>query len=263
MPIVLPMVIAHRSIGTMVRPCLTMKKLVVNADDFGRSSPINQGILDAHLKGIVTSASLMTTREGFSEAVDLARANPRLGVGLHLDLDSFFEIQHGAGRLLAYRDSTLPLAAIAKETESQIEKALATGLPIRHLDGHHHAHLRPELFATVAALAARYHIGAIRYFQGFYEGLYPGASMAWVRDLISHFGLRCADIFFAGWGPTESSLPGYRYFDPSASFETAELMVHPGKGESWRQQELDQCLSPRVREELRARQIKLVTFCDL
>ncbi len=69
-----------------------MKKLIVNADDFGRSSPINRGIIEAHQKGIVTTTSLMTTREGFDEAVQLARANPRLGIGLHLDLDSFFEV---------------------------------------------------------------------------------------------------------------------------------------------------------------------------
>ena len=84
----------------------------------------------------------------------LAKANPKLGIGLHLDLDSFFEVQHGVGRLLAYKDASLPLTAIADETESQIKKAQATGLRIAHLDGHHHAHLRPELFATVAALTA-------------------------------------------------------------------------------------------------------------
>src|SRR4029077_1252001 len=122
-----------------------------NADDFGRSSAINQGIIEAHQKGIVTSTSLMTNREGFQEAVQLAKANPRLGIGLHLDLDAFFEVEHGVGRLLRYKDASLPLGAIVKETEAQLQKALATGLPITHVDGHHHAHLRPELFATVAA----------------------------------------------------------------------------------------------------------------
>src|SRR5476649_1255287 len=107
-----------------------MKKLVVNADDFGRSSLINAGIIEAHQKGIVTSASLMTDREGFSEAVSLAQKNPKLGIGLHLDLDSFFEVQHGTGRLLAYLDPSLPLSAIAQETEKQIQKIIATGLPV-------------------------------------------------------------------------------------------------------------------------------------
>ncbi len=142
-----------------------MKKLVVNADDFGRSSPINQGIIEAHQKGIVTSASLMTDREGFDDAVRLAKTNPKLGIGLHLDLDSFFQVEHGVGRLLGYKDPSLPLEAIAKETERQIQKVFSTGLPIHHLDGHHHSHLRPELFATIAALTAKHKIKVIRYFQ--------------------------------------------------------------------------------------------------
>ena len=77
------------------------QKLIVNADDFGRSSPINQGIIEGHQTGVVTSASLMTEREGFDEAVRLAKAHPRLGIGLHLDLDAFFQVEHGVGRGIA------------------------------------------------------------------------------------------------------------------------------------------------------------------
>jgi len=77
-----------------------LKKLIVNADDFGRSTAINRGIIDAHEKGVVTSTSLMTDREAFAEAVALARRYPRLGIGLHLDLDRCFRVQHASGRLL-------------------------------------------------------------------------------------------------------------------------------------------------------------------
>ncbi len=240
-----------------------MKRLVVNADDFGRSSPINQGIIEAHQKGIVTSASLMTNREGFEEAVRLAKANPRLGIGLHLDLDSFFQVEHGVGRLVAYKEPSPPLEAIAKETESQIQKALSTGLSIQHVDGHHHVHLRPELFSTVAAITAKYKIKVIRYFKGFYEGLYPGVSTEWVKDLVPRFGLKCVDTFFAGWEPVTSSLPGYKYLDLSVPFETAELMVHPGMGEAWRERELEHCKSAKIRAELNSKGIELATFAQL
>jgi len=246
-----------------VRPYTSMPKLIVNADDFGRSSAINQGILEGHQKGIVTSASLMTDRDALDEAVRMARENPQLGIGLHLDLDAFFNVQHGTGRLVSYRDPSLPLNAIAQETERQIQKIIATGLPIHHLDGHHHAHLRPELFATIAALTAKYKIKVIRYFGGFYEGLYPGLSVDWIKDLAPRFGLTCVDTFFAGWEPVESSLPGYRYLDLNMPFQTAELMVHPGKGEPWREKELTHCVSPSVRDELKKRQIDLVSFSQL
>lgn len=240
-----------------------MKRLVVNADDLGRSSPVNQGILQSHREGIVTSASLMTEREGFDEAVQLAKAHPRLGIGLHLDLDSFFHVQHGSGRLLSYIDPAVPLQAIVKAVESQIQKAQSTGLPLSHLDGHHHVHLRPELVATIAALAAKYKIHVVRYFRGFYEGLYPGVPTDWIPDLFKRFGLRTVDTFFAGWEPVDSSLPGYRYLDLSRPFETAELMVHPGLGESWREKEMTHCRSPKIREALSQHGIQLATFAEL
>jgi predicted glycoside hydrolase/deacetylase ChbG (UPF0249 family) len=240
-----------------------LKKLVVNADDFGRSAAINQGIIEGHQKGIITSTSLMTTREGFDEAVQLARKNPRLGIGLHLDLDHFFEVQHGVGRLLGYKDPKLPLTAIADETESQLKKILGTGLPVSHLDGHHHSHLRPELFATIAALTAKYKIKVIRYWKGYYDGLYPGVATGWVLDIAQRFGLKTVDTFFAGWEPVESSLPGYSYFDPAQEFAAGELMVHPGIGEAWREKELAHCVSAQTRERLEQNQIELVNFSEL
>jgi hypothetical protein len=240
-----------------------MKKLVVNADDLGRSSAINAGIVEGHQKGIVTSASLMTTGAAFEEAVLLAKANPQLGIGLHLDLDSFFDVEHGVGRLKTYKDTSLPLVAIAEATESQIRKALDTGLPITHLDGHHHAHLRPELFATIAALTAKHKIKFIRFFKGFYDGLYPGIGVDWIPDLVQRFGLRRVDTFFAGWEAVASSLPGYRYFDPAESFTVAELMVHPGKGELWREAELEHCTSSATRTRLEKNQIQIARFDEV
>src|SRR5688572_27024564 len=62
------------------------RRLVVNADDFGRSSAINAAVFQAHREGILTTASLMVNEPGTEEAVDMARREPRLGVGLHLTL---------------------------------------------------------------------------------------------------------------------------------------------------------------------------------
>ena len=69
----------------MARP-ETARRLIVNADDFGRSTGINQAVIQAHREGILTTASLMVNEPGLAEAVELARENPRLGVGLHLAL---------------------------------------------------------------------------------------------------------------------------------------------------------------------------------
>ena len=69
----------------MARP-ETARRLIVNADDFGRSQSINQAVIQAHRDGILTTASLMVGESACDEAIALARQNPRLGVGLHLAL---------------------------------------------------------------------------------------------------------------------------------------------------------------------------------
>src|SRR5438067_41652 len=62
------------------------RRLIVNADDFGRSRSINQAVTRAHREGILTSASLMVNEEASEDAISLARQNPQLGLGLHLTL---------------------------------------------------------------------------------------------------------------------------------------------------------------------------------
>ena len=87
--------------------------------------------------------------------------------------------------------------------------------------------------------------------------------MGWVLDLVQRFGLKTTSAFFAGWEPVTSSLPGYSYFDPTLPFSTAELMVHPGKGEAWREIELAQCTSSHTRSLLEKNHIELINFTQL
>jgi len=65
---------------------MSARRLIVNADDFGRSHSINEAVVRAHREGILTTASLMVNEPGFDEAVAQAREHPQLGVGLHLTL---------------------------------------------------------------------------------------------------------------------------------------------------------------------------------
>lgn len=63
-----------------------MKKVIINADDFGYSRGINYGIIDSHRLGILTSTTIMAGMPGFDHAVQLAKENPKLGIGVHLTL---------------------------------------------------------------------------------------------------------------------------------------------------------------------------------
>lgn len=156
-----------------------MKLLIVNADDFGLSERVNQGILEAHQRGLVTSTSLMANGDAFEHAVALTQTAPTLGVGIHLNLtdgrplspvaqipslvtkDLMFEAGpiRLAQKLLA---GTARLPHIEQELRAQIERTLASGIVPTHLDGHQHVHAWPSVFAMTMRLALEYGIRGIR-----------------------------------------------------------------------------------------------------
>ena len=146
----------------MVRPD-SIRRLIVNADDLGRSHSINQAVIRAHHEGILTTASLMVNEPGFDEAVELARENPKLGIGLHLSLVcGLSALPPGKipGLVNAHGEfSNEPVAVgfryffnrglreqLRAEIHAQFAKFRATGLPLDHVDGHLHLHLHPVIF---------------------------------------------------------------------------------------------------------------------
>jgi chitin disaccharide deacetylase len=114
--------------------------LVVNADDFGRSRGVNAGVARAHERGIVTSASLMVRWPAAVDAAEYARAHPRLGVGLHVDLA---EWSYRDGDWVVDYEVVDTTNAVAVRTELDRQLARFRELlerPPTHLDSHQHAH---------------------------------------------------------------------------------------------------------------------------
>src|SRR5947199_8765588 len=124
-----------------------MKKLIVTADDFGLTEKVNQGIIEAHCRGIVTSTSLMANGGAFEHAVARARETPRLGIGAHLNLTQGPTVTPATVvRSLVKRDGAMgigPIALgqkigtgkvrvgeVALELRAQIEKILAAGIVV-------------------------------------------------------------------------------------------------------------------------------------
>jgi hopanoid biosynthesis associated protein HpnK len=153
--------------------------LIVNADDFGRSSSINQAIVRAHREGILTTASLMVNEPGCEEAVEMARANPRLGVGLHLTLlcghsalgptaipglvnenQEFTNSPVGAG--FRYFFEGRLREQLRAEIHEQFRRFHAFGLPLDHLNGHLHLHLHPTIFSILTRDAAELDMRHVR-----------------------------------------------------------------------------------------------------
>ena len=129
-----------------------MHPLIVNADDFGYSRCVNRGIIEAHERGIVTSASLMVNRAAAAEAADYGRGRCDFGVGLHVELRHWRTQRRPWSRV---RSDDRLQRAVAVEVAEQIERFEALmGCPPTHLDSHHHRHRLP-LFRSIFETAAR------------------------------------------------------------------------------------------------------------
>jgi predicted glycoside hydrolase/deacetylase ChbG (UPF0249 family) len=114
--------------------------LIVNADDFGLSSGVNQGVIGAHEHGIVTSASLMVRWPAATAAAEYARARPELSVGLHLDLGEWTVIDE-AWRPAYQVVPTDDAEAVAQEIARQLDLfRRLMGRDPTHLDSHQHVH---------------------------------------------------------------------------------------------------------------------------
>lgn len=154
-----------------------MRTLVVNGDDFGLTPGVNAGILDAHASGVLSSASLFANAPATEAAIDLVRRTPTLGVGVHLSLVDGTPVLGPAVPTLAPGGRFRPTWAsfimdavrgrighgeIERELTAQVERLVRSGLSLTHLDSHKHVHAYPPVFATVARLARRFGVAAVR-----------------------------------------------------------------------------------------------------
>ena len=158
---------------------MTSKYLIINGDDFGFSSSVNQAIIESHERGILTSTSLMVSGQACAEAVNLAKNHPDLGVGLHLVLvcgqsvlpydkiphlvdrdGNFLDDPVKAG--LIYQFNREARKELALEIRAQLEKFQETGLLMSHLDGHLHLHAHPVILGIIKELAAEFDLKVLR-----------------------------------------------------------------------------------------------------
>ena len=137
-----------------------MRKLVVNADDFGFTRDVNQGIIEAHRNGILTAATIMSDGAAFNDAVVLARENPSLDIGVHLVLVGQPPFPMTVSQLA--RAVMLRQIPIHEELSKQVRKVLDAGLHPSHLDTHKHTHLLPPVLDAVARISAEFKIHWVR-----------------------------------------------------------------------------------------------------
>ncbi|HEY3931598.1 MAG TPA: hopanoid biosynthesis-associated protein HpnK [Verrucomicrobiae bacterium] len=272
----------------------SVRRLIVNADDFGRSHSINEAVIRAHREGILTSASLMVNENGFDEAVKLAKENPKLGVGLHLTLlhghsalspekipglvnsrGEFSNCPVGVG--LNYFFNRNLREQLRAEIHAQFEKFRAIGLPLDHVNGHLHFHLHPTIFKILMEDSEKLGITHFRLTRDCLTRslkisrghLFYKISHAAIFEIFSERARKTLDIkkirhAQITFGLLQNSRVDENYILkllPELPPGDSELYSHPSLGEF--KHEFDALVSPRVREKIKSLGIELIRNQDL
>lgn len=268
------------------------RKLVVNADDFGFTPDVNEGIVEAHRRGILTATTLMANGAAFDDALRWAQETPTLDIGCHLVLIGGTSLVSGR----AY-PPTVPqlVAALAKrdlrpydELKAQVQRIVAAGVAPTHLDTHKHTHLAPPVLDAVARLSEEFGIRWVRRPFDFPLNALRGAVPRMKRLTSDALGLlrrRFHRVLERHGCRTTDHFAGFQI---TGRFRTAELvqlldqlpegstelMVHPGKCgpalraartrlKESREQELEALVAPEVRAALERDEIELVNYAGL
>ena len=240
-----------------------MKRLIVNADDFGFTRGVNAGIIRAFKSGIVTSATIMANGEAFDDAVRLARENPGLGVGCHLAVVGERAVAPASevrslapGGILppTLTQLVIKLARglvsteeIARELRAQIECVMNAGITPTHLDTHKHSHTHPQVMEALVQVAAEFNIKCVRNpFEKVFGSAWrkPQAKWAYLKQSALSAAIAPAAIRFKMLAREHGIKTPQRFLGvrrtgmlDSAAIQsmmkslrdgTAELMCHPG-----------------------------------
>jgi len=159
-----------------------VRRLIVNADDFGLTQGVNRAIVETHCHGVVTSSTLMANGQAFDDAVERAKSEPRLSIGCHVVLVDGMPIR-GAQQTATLSDKKFPdgrfyqslnsfaLRAVGgridadeieAEVTAQIRKLQAAGVAVSHLDTHKHTHIFPQVLRPLLRAARACGVPAVR-----------------------------------------------------------------------------------------------------
>jgi hopanoid biosynthesis associated protein HpnK len=272
----------------------SIRRLIVNADDFGLSRSVNEAVIRAHREGILTTASLMVNESGFDEATKLAKENPKLGVGLHLTLlqghsalssekipglvnsrGEFSNCPVGVGLNYFFKRSLRE--QLRAEIHAQFEKFRATGLKLDHVNGHLHLHLHPTIFKILMEDSEKLGIRHLRltrdclsrsrkmsrghlFYKISHAAIFEFLSNR-ARKTLAEKKIRHAQITF---GLLQNARVDEEYILkllPELPDGDSELYSHPSLDKF--KHEFDALASPRVKELVKTLGIELIRYQDL
>jgi hopanoid biosynthesis associated protein HpnK len=236
-----------------------LKQVIVNADDFGLTTEINQGIIRAFEEGIVTSTSLSANGEAFREAVAFINTTPSLDVGIHLTLveerpvlppQTIPSLVENTGRFrkkaqvffVDYLKGKISMQEVKTEFHAQAKKILDHGISITHIDSHQHIHILPKIADITIELAEEYGIKYIRYpkediefrkilsarkIKRLVQQMAVNFFCLYSRNRLKNYSL---DQFFGFYDGGRLDKEKLIQIFRKVSRGTSELMCHPGLG---------------------------------
>ncbi len=280
-----------------------MKKLILTADDFGLSLPVNEAVEQSHCRGVLGCASLMVGARAAGDAVERARRLPALKVGLHLVLvDGFPLLSPREIPLLVDKKGQfsprLVLSGIRfffrqpvrrqleAEIRAQFHAFQKTGLNLDHVNTHHHMHLHPTVLALILKVGTDYGMKAVRFP---YEPPWPSwrASrrglgrkillrlflspwLALLRDRLNGARVHSNQFLFGLNDSGNMHLDLVLRFLEHLPRGVTEIYFHPaiperdrGKGNEARGAEYETLTNPQLRQAILSPDIQQITFSDL
>ena len=276
-----------------------MLKKIFNADDFGISPGVNQAIAKAHKEGVLNSTSIMINLKYAPQAVELAGQMPDLNIGLHANLTNEMPVlsRHRIPLLVDERGKfahgfvDLALLSVLHprelkrqvkiEVKAQIEKALAAGIKLTHLDSHRHVHMIPGIFKAFLELQQEYKIPRLRFVnENPWLTIKSTKGYEWLKDggLVKNLVLiSCAMLnkllwkyksdtyFYSIINTCKISRDKLKDIKIPAGYQAVEVGIHPGMPsvdreyladvfdrnilKDWRQKELETLLDKTVEQE--------------
>lgn len=215
---------------------------IINADDYGKDENATKAILESFRRGFITQTTLMVNMPWTERAVEMAKAAGCADrIGLHVNLTEGMPLTEGMKSDRRFCDQNgmfvkngiytrkwLPYGSrerqiVRNELEAQINRFLSFGLPLRHCDGHHHAHVVLPVFSELAPMLRRYGFASVRKPADCpWECITHPRVLGWTKWVL----MRC---LYPSGIKKANSFGSYEYYlnHADGAVDVMEIMVHP------------------------------------
>ena len=203
------------------------KKFILAADDFGLTKEINQGVKRAIESGVVTYVSLMVSAKETPTAVNIAKENPELTVGLHVEADHVLGISgnvwsaEGLRSLMESAKERSIIKKVMRVSEDEIKKFLDMGFEPTVINSHMNIHFFPTIFPHFVELSARYSFKYMRFSPHDplleYTDIPVRKELGWMEQMLKGAGIGYSDWYIAS---------SFHFFPPELKEGTTEIMFH-------------------------------------